>query len=57
MNTLVVDGKKHVIMEKREYDKLLEKAASKKLTARKLNLAEGKKLAYSLIETWQKSHQ
>lgn len=56
MNTLVIDGKKYVVVEKRQYDKLLEKAAAKTPTALKLNLAEGKKLAYSLIDAWHKSN-
>jgi hypothetical protein len=33
---------------------LLETAASKKPIARKLSLAQGKKLAYSLINQWHK---
>ncbi|WKZ60007.1 MAG: hypothetical protein QY309_00700 [Cyclobacteriaceae bacterium] len=52
MNTLVIDKKKYVLVAQREYEKLLEKAASKKQTARKLSLAEGKKLAYKLIDKW-----
>ncbi|NBP70354.1 MAG: hypothetical protein EBU52_16635 [Cytophagia bacterium] len=52
MNTLVIDKKKYVVVGQREYEKLLEKAALKKNTARKLNLAEGKKLANKLIDKW-----
>ena len=37
-----------------EYDRLLEKAAAKKPAARKLSLAEGKKIADKLIDTWHK---
>jgi hypothetical protein len=37
-----------------DYDKLLEKAAAKKSAVRKLSLAEGKKLAYKLIDQWHK---
>lgn len=54
MNTLIIDKKKYVVVEQREYDKLLEKAASKKPAARKLSLDEGKKLAYKLIDHWHK---
>lgn len=54
MNTLVIDRKKYVVVEQREYHMLLKKAAAKKPAARKLSLAEGKKLAYKLIDTWHK---
>jgi hypothetical protein len=54
MNTLVIDKKKYVVVDKREYEKLLEKAAVKKPAARKLSLTEGKKLAYKLIDKWHK---
>jgi len=54
MNTLVIDRKKYVVVGQREYEKLLEKAAVKKPSARKLSLTEGKKLAYKLIDKWHK---
>lgn len=54
MNTLVIDKKKYVVVGQREYEKLLIKAAEKKPTARKLSLAEGKKLANKLIDKWHK---
>jgi hypothetical protein len=54
MNTLVIDKKKYVVVEQKEYDRLVEKAASKSSTARKLSLDEGKKLAYKLIDRWHK---
>jgi len=54
MNTLIIDRKKYVVLGQREYEKLIEKAASKKQAARKLSLAEGKKLAYKLIDKWHK---
>ena len=54
MNTLVIDKRKYVVVEQKEYDKLLKKAASKKPAARKLSLDEGKKLAYKLIDHWHK---
>lgn len=54
MNTLVIDKKKYVVVEQKEYDRLLEKAASKKPVSRKLSLNEGKKLAYKLPDHWHK---
>ena len=54
INTLVINKKKYVVVERSEYDKLLEKAASKRPIARKLSLVEGKKLAYKLIDNWHK---
>lgn len=52
MNTIILDKKKYVIVKQKEYDKLMERAASKTLSARKMSLAEGKKLAYALIDKW-----
>jgi hypothetical protein len=57
MNTIVLDKKSYVVLEKKEYDTLLEKAASKSPSARKLSLAEGKKLAIKLIDQWEKEIQ
>jgi hypothetical protein len=54
MTTLILNKKKYVVVEQREFDKLLEIAARKKPLARKLSLAEGKKLAYSLVDKWDK---
>ena len=54
MNTLVINKKKYVVVEQKEYDKLVEKAASRRPAARKLSLDEGKKLAYKLIDNWHK---
>ena len=54
MNTLAIDQKKYVVVGQKEYDKLLEKAAAKKPAARKLSLADGKKMAYNLIDKWHK---
>ncbi len=54
MNTLVINKKKYVVVEQTEYDRLLERAASKKPVARKLSLVEGKKLAYKFIDSWHK---
>lgn len=54
MNTLFFNKKKYVVVEQKEYDRLLEKAASKRPVARKLSLDEGKKLAYKLIDSWHR---
>lgn len=43
MNTLVINNKKYVVVEQKEYDRLLEKAASKRPVARKLSLDEGRR--------------
>ena len=52
MNTLVLNKKKYVVVEQEKYSKLVEKAATKTSSARKLSLLEGKKLAYALIDKW-----
>jgi hypothetical protein len=52
MNTIVLDKKKYVVVEQKEYNKLIKKAASKTASARKMSLAEGKKFAYALIDKW-----
>ena len=54
MNQIVIDKKKYVLVESKEYDKLRKQAASKKPSARKLTLSEGKAYAYSLIDKWHK---
>jgi hypothetical protein len=54
MSTLIIDKKEYVVVPKKEYESLLAKAASKTKPARKLNLKEGKRLAYQLIDTWAK---
>ena len=48
----MLNKKKYVVVEQKEYSKLIEKAASKEPSYRKLSLAEGKKLAYALIDKW-----
>lgn len=50
MNTLTIEKKEYVVVPKKEYENLLAKAASKAIPAKKLNLADGKKLAYKLID-------
>lgn len=52
MNTIVLDKKKYVVVAQKEYNKLVEKAAAKAPSARKMSLAEAKKSAHSLIDKW-----
>ena len=54
MNTLTIENKKYVLLPKKQYDDLVTKAASKTIPAKKLSLAQGKKLAYKLIDKWAK---
>ena len=54
MDTIAINNKKYVVMPTKEYEQLVEKAALKTPSARKLSLKEGKKLAYNLIEKWAK---
>lgn len=51
-STLVIDKKKYVVLEQRQYEELLKKAAAKHTIARKVSLSEGKKLAHQLIDKW-----
>lgn len=54
MNTLTIERKEYVVLPKKEYETLLEKAATKTTPVKKLSLAQGKKLAYKLIDKWAK---
>jgi len=54
MNTLTIDNKKYVVIPAREYEDLKTKAVSKSVSAKKLTLTEGKKLAYKMIDKWAK---
>ena len=54
MNTLVIERKEYVVLAKKDYESLLEKAASKTQSVDKLTLPKGKKLAYKLIDKWAK---
>lgn len=54
MGTLIIDNKKFVVMQQKEYDKLQLMAAQKTEPVKKLSLAAGKKLAYNLIDKWAK---
>jgi hypothetical protein len=52
MNTIILDNKKYVVVAQKEYEKLVQKAAAKTPSARKMSLAETKKTAYALIDKW-----
>jgi hypothetical protein len=54
MNTLTIDNKKYVVIPKKEYEDLRTKAVLKSVSAKKLSLSEGKKLAYKMIDKWAK---
>ena len=54
MGTLTIDKKKFVVIEQKEYDKLLLLAAQKTSPVKKLSLNAGKKLAHKLIDKWAK---
>ncbi|MBO9592341.1 MAG: hypothetical protein J7599_05475 [Niabella sp.] len=52
MGTLVIDKKKFVVIEEKKFEKLELLAAQKTAPAKKLSLAEGKKMAHKLIDKW-----
>jgi hypothetical protein len=54
MNTLNIENKEYVVILRKEYDDLRTKATIKTISAKKLPLSEGKKLAYKLIDKWAK---
>lgn len=54
MNTLNIENKEYVVLPRKEYEDLRTKATIKTLSAKKLSLVEGKKLAYKLIDKWAK---
>ena len=54
MGTLIIDKKKFVVIEQKEFDKLQLLAARKAIPAKKLSLAAGRKYAHNLIDRWAK---
>lgn len=54
MNKLNIDNKEYIVLPRKEYEDLRTKAASKAVAAKKFSLADGKKLAYKLIDKWAK---
>lgn len=55
VSSFKIDNKDYVVLPKKEYEALLARAASKTPPAKKLSLAEGKELAYKLIDKWSKA--
>jgi hypothetical protein len=54
MNTLNLENKEYVVIPRKEYEDLRTKAAVKTISAKKLSLPDGKKLAYKLVDKWAK---
>ena len=54
MNTLNIENREYVVLPRKEYEDLRAKAAIKTISAKKLSMTEGKKLAYKLIDKWAK---
>jgi hypothetical protein len=54
MTEILIDKKKYVVIEQKEFDRLQLLAAQKTAPAKKLSLAAGKKHAYKLIDKWAK---
>lgn len=54
MNTITIEKKEYVILGKKEYEKLVTKAASKTPPVKRYSLEEGKKRANKLIDKWAK---
>lgn len=54
MGTLIINKKKFVVIEQKEFDKLQLLAAQKIIPVKKVSLSEGKKIAYKLIDKWSK---
>jgi hypothetical protein len=54
MNTLNLENKEYVVIPLKEYEDLRTKAAVKAISAKKLSLTDGKKLAHKLIDKWAK---
>lgn len=52
MTTIVLDKKKYVVVEQKEFEKIQLQAAQKSVIAKKLSLQQGKKHAYKLIDEW-----
>ncbi len=51
--TLIINKKKHVVLEEKEFNKLQLLAAQKSASSKNLMLAVGKKYAYNLIKVWE----
>ena len=54
MNSINIENKEYVVLPRKEYEDLRTKAAIKAVSLKKMSLADGKKLAYKLIDKWAK---
>jgi hypothetical protein len=54
MNTLNIENKEYVVISRKEYEDLRTEAAIKTVSAKKLSLSDGRKMAYKLIDKWAK---
>ena len=54
MNKVVLDKKKYIIVEQKDFEKLQLQAAQKTQPIKKLSLLQGKNHAYKLIDEWAK---
>jgi hypothetical protein len=57
MGILTIDKKKYIVIEQKKFEKLQLLAAQKSAPVKKLSLYNGKKLAYKLIDAWQKESE
>ncbi len=54
METVLIDKKEYVIIERKQFELLQLEAAKKIQPARKMSLRKGKEYAYKLIDEWAK---
>jgi hypothetical protein len=54
METVLIDKKEYVIIEKKQFELLQLEAAKKIEPAKKMTLKKGKEYAYKLIDSWAK---
>ena len=54
METIVLDKKKYVVIEEKEFQKIQLLAAQKTPPVKKMTLAQGRKHAHKLIAKWAK---
>jgi hypothetical protein len=54
MQSITIDKKKYVLIEEKQLSKIQLLAAKNVTPHKKMSLAEGKKMAYKLIDQWEK---
>ena len=52
MTVVTIDKKKYVIVPEKQFKQLQKKAAGKNTSQKLYSLAEGKAIAYKMIEKW-----